>query len=105
MSLINMTLKHGRTQDEARAALEQATRDMQSRFGPLIRRADWAPDRNQVRVEGLGFWVEMRVDAHEAHVAGDVPVLGHLLGGPLGGGIKQLFRKTFDKALPNRTNT
>ncbi len=102
MSLINMTIKHGRTQDEARAALEQATRDMQTRFGPLIRSANWTPDRNQVRVEGLGFWVEMRIDAHDAHVSGDVPVLGNLLGSPLGGGIKQLFQKSFSKALPGR---
>lgn len=103
MSLINMTIKHGRSLDEARAAMEQAVHDLQTRFGRMIRRADWGPDRNRVRVEGLGFWLEMKVDPQEAHVSGDVPLLGGLLGSPLGTGIKQIMKRSFDKALPGRT--
>ena len=102
MPLINMTMKHGRNLGEARAAMEQAVRDLQSRFGLLFRRADWDADRNRVRVEGTGFWIEMRVDPEEVHVSGDVPILGGLLGSPLGTGIQQILRKTFDKQLPGR---
>lgn len=100
MSLISMTMNHGRSQDEARAAMEQAVRDLQQQFKALVRRADWDADRNRVRVEGIGFWVEMKVDPQQVHVAGDVPVLGKLLGSPLGAGIKQIMRRSFDKALP-----
>ena len=103
MSLFNMTMKHGRSLDEARGAMEQAVRDLQARFKPLVRRADWASDRNQVRVEGIGFWVEMKIDAQEVHVAADVPLLGNILGSPLGSGIKQIVQKTFEKGLPGRT--
>ena len=103
MPLIDMTLKHGRTLDEARSALEQAVRDLQSQFRALVRRTDWDADRNRVRVEGLGFWVEMKIDPQTAQVTGDVPLLGGLLGSPLGTGIKQILRKSFDKALPRPT--
>ena len=103
MSLINMTMKHGRSLDEARAAMEQAVRDLQARFKLMIRRAEWAPDRNQVRVEGVGFWLEMKVDPQEVHVSGDVPILGGFLGSNLGGSIKQIMQASFDKALPGRT--
>ena len=103
MSLIQMTMKHGRTQDEARTAMEQAVRDLQARFGSMVRRVDWDADRNRVRVEGVGFWAEMKVDAHEVHMSGDAPILGRLLGGPLGTGIKQIMKKSFEKALPGRT--
>jgi hypothetical protein len=103
MSLINLTMKHGRTLDEARASLEQAVRGVQDRFGPLIRRADWDGDRTRVRLEGAGFWVEMRVDAQEVHASGDIPILAGFLGGPLGSGIQQIVRTTFEKGLPGRT--
>ena len=103
MSVINMTMKHGRTLVEARSALEQAVRDLQTRFGPLVRRVDWGEDRNRVRVEGTGFWVEMTVDATEVHGTGDIPLLGGLLGSPLGTGIKQIIMGTFKKQLPGRT--
>jgi hypothetical protein len=103
MSLINLTMKHGRTLDEARAALGQSVLAVQDRFGSLIRRVDWESDRSRVRVEGTGFWVEMKVDAQEVHASGDIPILGGLLGGSLGSGIEQIVKKTFEKGLPGRT--
>ena len=102
MGLIQMTMKHGQTQDAARVAMEQAVGDLQTRFGRLVRRADWDADRNRVRVEGVGFWVEMKLDPQEIHMSGDAPILGGLLGGPLGGGIKQILQKSLTKALPGR---
>lgn len=103
MSLIDLTMKHGRTLDEARASLEQSVQGVQSRFGPLIRRANWDPDRSRVRLEGAGFWVEMSVDGQEVHASGDIPALAGFLGGPLGAGIKQIVRSTFAKGLPGGT--
>ena len=49
---------------------------------------------------GTGFWVEMIVDAEHVHATGDIPFLGGLLGGPLGGGLEQIVEKTFHKKLP-----
>ena len=102
MSLISLKMKHGRTLEEARVGLEQAVRDVQARFGPLVRRVEWGGDRSRVRLEGAGFWVEMRVDAQEVVATGDIPALGGILGGPLGTGIKQIVRRTFEKGLPGR---
>lgn len=97
MSLINLSVKHGRTLEEARARLEVAVAEVSRSFGVLIRRVEWADDRNRVRLEGSGFWVEMWVDPQEVHATGDIPILGGLLGGPLGSGLKQIVQQTFQK--------
>jgi hypothetical protein len=99
MSLINLSLKHGRTAAEARNTLEKAVGDVQSLFGAMIRRADWSTDHNRVRLEGSGFWVEMSVDDQHVHATGDIPFLAWLLGGPLGGGLKKILEKRFEKKL------
>jgi hypothetical protein len=95
MSLINLSLKHGRTAAEARASLEQAVGDVQGMFGALIQRADWSGDRSKVRIEGAGFWVEMSVDDQHVHATGDIPFLGGLLGG----GLKKILEDRFQKKL------
>jgi hypothetical protein len=100
MSLINLSVKHGRTLDEARGRLEAAVTEVHRNFGPMIRRVDWAGDRTGVRIDGTGFWVEMRVDAQDVHATGDIPILGGLLGGPLASGLKQIVQETFQKKLP-----
>lgn len=100
MSLMNLTMKHGRDLGGAKATLDQAVREIQARLGPLIRRVDWDADRARARVEGVGFWVEVRVDTAEVHASGDVPVLGGLLAG---GGVQQLVRRAFERGLPGRT--
>jgi hypothetical protein len=41
-----------------------------------------APDRNRVKLEGVGVWVEMWVDAPNDHATGDIPILGKLLDYP-----------------------
>jgi hypothetical protein len=100
MSLINLSVKHGRTLDEARTRLETAVAEVSRSFGPMIRRVEWTADRAGVRIDGSGFWVEMRVDAQDVHATGDIPILGGLLGGPLVSGLKQIVQQTFQKKLP-----
>jgi hypothetical protein len=100
MSLINLSVKHGRTFEEARTRLEMAVHEVRGLFGAMVQRAEWSADRNQVRIDGAGFWVEMTVDEQHVHATGDIPFLGNLLGGPLAGGLKQIVEKTFQKKLP-----
>jgi Putative polyhydroxyalkanoic acid system protein (PHA_gran_rgn) len=100
MPLINLSFKHGQTLDEARSQLETAVREVQQRFGMLLRHIEWSADRSRVRLDGTGFWVELWVDAQEVHATGDIPLLGGLLGGPFVTEIKQIVQQTFQKQLP-----
>jgi hypothetical protein len=100
VSLISLTIQHGRTQQEARRRLETAVHEASNMFGAMLRRVEWAADRNRVRLEGVGFWVEMWVDAQAVHATGDIPILGRLLGSPLTSQLKQIIEKTFQKQLP-----
>ena len=99
MSLINLSLKHGRTVAEARNSLEKAVGDVRGLFGSMIQRAEWSADRNRVRLNGSEFWVEMSVDDQHVHATGDIPFLAGLLGGPLGGGLKKILEERFRKKL------
>lgn len=100
MAQIQFSMKHGTTEEEARTHLERAVVQVGSLFGLLLRQTAWSDDRNQVRLDGVGFWVEMRVDAQEVHASGDLPVLGSLLSGPLASGLTSALRKNFPKSLP-----
>jgi hypothetical protein len=99
MSLINLSIKHGRTLEEAQSNMEAAVQQVHSRFQALVRRVEWSADRHRVRLEGTGFWAEMWVDAQEVHVTGDIPLLGGLLGGPVASSLKQIVQQTFQKRL------
>jgi hypothetical protein len=99
MPLINLTVRHGRTLEEASRRLETAVHEVSRRFGALVRRVAWAADRNRVKVEGVGFWIEMWVDAEAVHAAGDIPILGGLLGSQFASGLKQIVQQTFQKRL------
>jgi hypothetical protein len=99
MPLINLSIKHGRTLEEARTQLGTAVHKIQAQFAALVRRATWSADRNLVRLDGVGFWVEMWVDAEEVHASGDIPLLGRLLGSPVSTGLKQTLQQTFQKKL------
>jgi hypothetical protein len=100
MSLINLSVKHGRSLEEARSYLESAVQKVHSQFRALIQRVTWSTDRNRVRLDGLGFWVEMWVEALEVHVSGDLPVLGRLLGSPMAAAVQRIVQQTFQKKLP-----
>lgn len=99
MAMINLTLKHGRTLEEARDRLETAVDQVHSLGRTLVRQVVWSADRNQVRLDGVGFWVDMRVDAEAVHVSGDIALLGGLLGNPMATGLKQIVQQTFQKEL------
>jgi hypothetical protein len=99
MPVLNLTVQHGRTLEDAQRSLEMAVTRVSRQFGSLVRRVEWAPDRQRVKIEGVGFWAEMWVDALAVHATGDIPILGGLLGGRFGEGLKQIVRQTFQKKL------
>ena len=88
------------TGSEARSHLETTVHEVQHRFQTLVRQVEWSADRNWVRLDGTGFWVELWVDVQEVHASGDIALLGGLLGGPLATGLKQIVQQTFQKKLP-----
>jgi hypothetical protein len=100
VALINLSVKHHQTQEEARRRLETAVHEISAKFGTMVRRVEWAANRNRVKLEGAGFWIELWVDALAVHVTGDAPLLGRLLGGPLGSRLKQIVERTFQRQLP-----
>ena len=66
----------------------------------LVRRVEWDTDHSRAKLEGVGFSVEMWVDAQAVHATGDVPFLGGLLGSSLAAGLKQIMQLTFRNKLP-----
>jgi hypothetical protein len=100
MALMTLSIQHGHTFDEARARLETTVHDIRSRFSALVRRVEWSTDRSQVRLEGIGFWIEMQVDAQAIHVSADIPALGRFLGGSVTTGLKEIIERTFQQKLP-----
>jgi Putative polyhydroxyalkanoic acid system protein (PHA_gran_rgn) len=99
MPLINLSVKHGRSLEQAQSHLETAVDKVHSQFRAVVRQVVWSADRSRVRLDGVGFWVEMWVDAQEVHASGDIPLLGGLLGGPVATGLKQILQQTFQKKL------
>ena len=99
MPLINLSIQHGQTLEEAQSRMESAVQQIHSQFQALVRRIEWSTDRRRVRLDGIGFWVEMWVDAQEVHVSGDIPLLGSLLGSSVGGSLKQIVQQAFQKKL------
>jgi len=100
MPLMTFSVQHGHTVDEARRRLATAVHEITNRFGTLIRRVEWSTDRSQVRLEGTGFWIELRVDVQAEHVSADIPVLGRLLGSSVTTRLQEILRRTFQPKLP-----
>jgi hypothetical protein len=103
MSLLNLTVKHGRTLDEARAHLERAVTEIRARFGSMVHRVEWSDDRNAVKLFGPGVEAALRVDPQEVHATVDAPLLGGLLASPLLAGLKGILQENFKKPLPPPT--
>jgi hypothetical protein len=100
MPFIDVTLRHGRSLEDARRRLEDTVNQVNATFRSMVNHLEWAADRNRVKIDGVGFWVEMTVDAEAFHATGDMTVLGKLLGSRFGSGLKQIVQKTFQKNLP-----
>src|SRR5262249_37295783 len=100
MPLIDLTLQHGQALEEARRRLELAVNEVNARFGSMIRRTEWTADRNRVKLNGVGFWLEMSVDVPVLHATGDIPILGRLLGSQFISGLRQIVERRFQKKLP-----
>ena len=100
MPLITLSVQHGHTFDEARRRLEIAVQEITSRLGTLITRVAWSTDRSQVRLEGIGGWIDMQVDAQAVHVSADIPMLDRLLGGSVTTRLKEMLQRTFQPQLP-----
>lgn len=98
MPLVSLTIAHHQTLAEARRRLEAAVHEVSRRLGS-IGRVEWSADRTRVKLEAVGGWVEMWVDDRDVHATADVPLLGGLLSGPLGSGLKQIVEQTFRKEL------
>jgi hypothetical protein len=99
MPLIDLTLQHGQTLEEARRRLEVTVNEVNAQFGSMIQRVEWAADRNRVKLNGVGFWVEMSVDAQALHATGDIPILSRLLSGQMTSGLRQIIERIFQKKL------
>ena len=100
MPLIHLSIQHGHTFNEAKKRLETAVYEVQSRFSTLVRQVEWSTDRSQVWLEGIGFWIEIQVDAQAVHVSADIPVLGRLLGGSVTTHLKEIVQRIFQRKLP-----
>ena len=100
MSLISLTIRHGRTKEEAVRRLEAAVHEVSTKLGFMVRRVDWAAERDRVKLEGIGFSLELWVDEQTVHVTGDVPLVGRLLGSPVASQVKAIVERTFQKGLP-----
>src|SRR5262249_51636783 len=99
MSEVNLSFKHGRTLEEARARLGEAVSEISSRCAARVRRVEWSADRNKVHMAGHVFEMDAWVDPQEIHLVGNIPLLGQLLGGPVAATLKQILHHTFQKQL------
>jgi hypothetical protein len=93
MALANFSIKHGRTQEDAKARLAKAIEEMQARYGPMIQRVEWSPDGQSVKLTATGAVAELRIDAEHVHVVIDIPMLGGLLGRSMAGTLKDIVQK------------
>ena len=99
MPLMTFSMHHGKTFEEARQRLATAVDAVTRRLGTLVRRVEWSADHSQVRLEGIGCWIAMQVDAQDVHVSADIPVLGRLLGSSVPTHLKAIVRRTFQRTL------
>ena len=99
MPAINLSIDHGRELPDARTCLRAAVEQTCGRFGKLVRQVDWSPHGDAVKVVGVGFQVDMHLDAKQVHVAGTLPGLGGLLASPMVAGLKQIVQRAFQRKL------
>jgi hypothetical protein len=99
MSLFNLTVKHGRTFEDARGRLETAVAEVRTRFGAMVRQVEWSAGRDAATIVGNGFTLALRVDPQEVHASADLPILSALFGDSLKKRLTQIVEQTFQKQL------
>lgn len=97
MPLFHVSVRHGHTPEEARARLAAAVDQVKARFGPMVRKVEWSADRASVTVAGSAVVLDLRVDADEVHVSGDIPAIGAIFGRPIEEGVRQIVHQAFSK--------
>lgn len=105
MPLVNVSVKHNTTFDDAKVRLDGAVADVQTKFAAVVKNVTWAPDRTAVTLTGPGVIVDLKVDAEHVHATGDIPLL-NLLGGGLkqriSDGLKRALQRHFPKGIAEK---
>ena len=105
MPLVNVSVKHNTTFDDAKVRLDGAVADVQTKFASVVKNVAWSPDRTAVKLTGPGVIVDLKVDAEHVHATGDIPLL-NLLGGGLKqritDGLKGALQRNFPKGIPEK---
>ena len=101
MPLIDLTVKHGTTFEEAKKQLAAAVTDVQKQFAAAISKVTWNADHTAVTLAGPGVVVDLKVDAEHVHATGDIPLLGALLGSGIGQKISQGIKGVLTRHFPN----
>ena len=57
MPLINLSVRHGQSLQEAQSRLQTAVNKVMNQFGALVRQVAWSTDHSRVRLDGRGFWL------------------------------------------------
>ena len=99
MAMFHFSLKHGQTLDDAASRLRTVVSEAQGKMGRMINQVSWGADGRSVRLLGTGFTFDLRVDAEQVHVEGDIAILGGLFGGKIMDGLKRIVGERF-KQLP-----
>lgn len=99
MALVNLSLKHGRTLDAARDGLEMTVTALRLKFGHLLRQVEWAPDRHSVKLTGIGFEIEIRVDPQDMHLTADSVLLGKVMSSSIVNGLRGIIEQIFQRRL------
>ena len=105
MPLVNVSVKHNTTFDDAKGRLEGAVADVQTKFAAVVKNVTWKPDRTGVTLTGPGVIVELNVDAEHVHATGDIPLLNLLgsgLGKRLSDGVRGALQKHFPKGITEK---
>ncbi|MBA3312050.1 MAG: polyhydroxyalkanoic acid system family protein [Planctomycetota bacterium] len=105
MPLVNVSVKHNTTFEDAKVRLEGAVADVQGRFASVVRNIEWSPDRTAVKLTGPGVIVDLKVDAEHVHATGDVPLLNLLgkgIGKRISEGLKGALQRHFPKGIPEK---
>src|SRR3989442_12866315 len=99
MSLINLSVKHGQSQEEARANLESSVSEVCAKFGSMVQKVEWSPDRHHVKIVGTGFEANLHVHPIEVHATVDVPLLNGFMQNLLNNRLRATLEHNFPKLL------